>query len=426
MPKLQPDPTLATLPNGVRVVALRLPQLQSASVSVFVRSGSAHESRPLNGISHVIEHMVFKGTAERDCRSINLDAERLGAEVNAHTDKDHTAFHMRGLGRDAPAFVRMLGDIVRHASFPEDELARERQVLLHEYTEDEEDPVSEAFRLFDRACYGWHPLAQPVIGSRGNIERFSRADLVGHVARQYSGANLVVGAAGDVDPAQIVSEVEAVFGSMPAGGANLIAAPAWNGGLKSRQMPGSSQTHAVIGFSIPPLQHEDPACALAAALFGEGMSSPLLDQLRERRGLVYHAACSADVVDQGGQFVVEMSTSPTQLDECLTQLMRLLATQAEGVDAVDLERARNQLIVRRLRDSERAGRRLEAAALDLLVRGALRPPDEWAARIAAATADEVSAVFRRLLASPVAAALTGSVGRGVAARSRATLGLGEA
>jgi predicted Zn-dependent peptidase len=249
---------------------------------------------------------------------------------------------------------------------------------------------------------------------------------MGHVARQYSGANLVLGAAGDVDPARIVREAEAAFGSMPAGSANRIEAPAWIGGLKSRQMPGSSQTHAVVGYAIPPLQHEDPACALAAALFGEGMSSPLLDQLRERRGLVYHAACSADVVDQGGQFVVEMSTSPAQLDECLTQLMRLLAAQAEGVDAVDLERARNQLVVRHLRDRERAGRRLEAAALDLLVRGALRPPGEWAARLAAVSAEEVGAVFRRLLASPVAAALTGSVGRGVAARSRATLGLGDA
>ena len=423
MSDLHPDTTLATLPNGVRVVALRLPHLQSASVSVFVRSGSAHESRPLNGVSHVIEHMMFKGTATRDCRRINLDAERLGAEVNAHTDKDHTAFHMRGLGRHAVLFVRMLGDIVRNASFPEDEFERERQVLLHEYTEDDEDPVSEAFRLFDRACWGWHPLAQPVIGSRGNIERFSRADLVGHVARQYSGTNLVVGAAGHVDPDEIVREVEAAFGSMAPGAPNLIAAPTWIGGLKTRQLPGSSQTHAVVGYPIAPLQHEDPASALAAAMFGEGMNSPLLDQLRERRGLVYHAACSADVVDQGGQFVIEVSTSPEQLDECLTQLMRLLAEQAAGVDAVDLERARNQLSVRRLRDDENAGRRLETAALDLLVRGALRPPGEWAGRLAAVTADEVRSVFQRLLQAGAAAALTGSVGRGVAARSRATLGL---
>ena len=107
------DTVLATLDNGVRVVVFRLPHLATAAVSVFVRSGSQHESQRLNGISHVIEHMAFKGTRTRDCQQIILDAERLGAEVNAHTDKDHTAYHMRGLCRDAGRFVQMLGNIVQ-------------------------------------------------------------------------------------------------------------------------------------------------------------------------------------------------------------------------------------------------------------------------------------------------------------------------
>ena len=159
--------TVVRLANGVRVVVIRLPHLATAAVSVFVRTGSQHESARLNGISHVIEHMAFKGTRSRDCQQINLDAERLGAEVNAHTDKDHTAFHMRGLARDAGAFVRMLGDIVRESTFPEAELERERQVLLHEYAEDEDDAMATAFKLFDRACYGAHPAARPVIGTPG-------------------------------------------------------------------------------------------------------------------------------------------------------------------------------------------------------------------------------------------------------------------
>ena len=109
------DALLATLGNGVRVVAIPLPHLESASVSVFVHSGSAGESRKESGISHFIEHMAFKGTSSRSCQQINLDAEQLGADVNAHTDKDHTAFHMRGMARDAASFVRMLGDIVLNA-----------------------------------------------------------------------------------------------------------------------------------------------------------------------------------------------------------------------------------------------------------------------------------------------------------------------
>jgi len=126
-PSDKPGTSIATLANGVRVVLLALPGVGSASVSVFVRTGSAHEGAKLNGISHVVEHMAFKGTRTRDCQRINLDAERLGAEVNAHTDKDHTAFHMRGLAQDAPRFVRQLGDIVRESTFPDEELERRRR-----------------------------------------------------------------------------------------------------------------------------------------------------------------------------------------------------------------------------------------------------------------------------------------------------------
>src|SRR5262245_45187984 len=133
------DTVLVTLDNGVRVVVFRRPHLTTAAVSVFVRSGSQHESARQNGISHFIEHMAFKGTRSRDCQQINLDAERLGAEVNAHTDKNHTAFHIRGLAGDAGSFLQMLGDIVRGSTFPETELERERQVILHEYSEDEDD-----------------------------------------------------------------------------------------------------------------------------------------------------------------------------------------------------------------------------------------------------------------------------------------------
>ena len=122
-------PDVATLANGVRAVVFRLPHLATAAVSVFVRSGSRHERARQNGISHVIEHMAFKGTNSRDCQQVNLDAERLGADVNAHTDKDHTALHMRGLARDAGTFVGMLGDIVRRSTFREAELERARNQI---------------------------------------------------------------------------------------------------------------------------------------------------------------------------------------------------------------------------------------------------------------------------------------------------------
>ncbi len=412
----EPGTTVTTLANGVRVVVLAMPGVGSASVSVFVRTGSAHESARLNGISHVVEHMAFKGTRTRDCQRINLDAERLGAEVNAHTDKDHTAYHMRGLAAHAPRFVRMLGDIVRESTFPEEELERERRVILHEVADDEDDPLTIAFQLFDRQCFGTHPAAQPVIGRRANIERFTRDDLLGYVQRQYSGVNVVVGVAGDVEAQAMVDAAQAVFGSLPRGEPNRLTAPAWGGGVASRRLPGSSQTHLVLGYPIPSLEDDDPVGTVAAALFGEGMSSPLLDRIRERLGLAYYTACSADVLGHWGQFVVEASTAPEHLDEFCTEVRKLLRAQARGVDAVQLERARNQITVRSLRSQEQPFRRVEEAALDLLVHGRVRPRAQMLARVRRVSAKRLAQAFEQMLAQPVAAAVTGRLPRGARER----------
>lgn len=415
-PAHDPAATVTTLANGVRVVVFALPWLDSASISVFVRTGSQHERPRENGISHVVEHMAFKGTATRDCQRINLDAERLGADLNAHTDKDHTAFHLHGLAQHAARFIEMLGDIVRHGSFPADELERERQVILHELTEDEDDPVSTAYKLFDRASFGQHAAAQPVIGTRANIARFTREDLLAYVQRQYSGENLVLGVAGRVDPEAMLRAAEAAFGDMPRGQPHVVDPPVYLGGVKQRRHAGSSQSHVVLGFALPSLRADDLGGPLAAVVFGEGMSSPLLDEVRERRGLAYHAACSADLLDSCGQFVVEASTAPGQLDELLAEVARLLRAQARAVAPVDFERARNQLAVRSLRAQERPFRRLEDAAQDLFVHGRVRPRSELLARLEAATAEDVRQAFERLLAQPPAVSVVGRAPTGAAQR----------
>jgi predicted Zn-dependent peptidase len=416
-----PTCLVTALPNGVRVVVLPLPHLATACASVFVKSGSAHEPRALAGIGHVIEHMAFKGTTTRDAHRINLDAERLGAEVLAHTDKDHTAFQMRGLAEHALDFVRMLGDIVRHPTFPADELERERQVLLHEFAEVEDDPMDAAYRLFDRACFGLHPAAQPVIGTRAHVERLARADLLGYVQRQYTGANVVVGVAGAVDADAVVGAVDAAFGDMPAGAPHTLAPPAYRGDVRAKALSGSGQAHVLIGGALPPLAAGDDAGTVAAAVLGEGMSSPLLQRVREQRPLAYHATCAADVLDVSGQFVVEASTSAALLDDFVREVAALLRRHAERVDAVDLDRARHQLRVKRLRSLEAPLQRLEEAALDLFAFGRVRELGEALERLDAVDAQQVRATFERLLADGLSAVAVGSVGRAAGERLRRAL-----
>ncbi|MBL8306887.1 MAG: insulinase family protein [Rubrivivax sp.] len=414
---------LHTLPNGVRVLALPQPWRQGVNLSVFVASGSLHEPRRLNGISHVVEHMAFKGTVRRDNASINLDAERLGADVNAHTDKDHTAFHIDGLGRDLPAFVELLSDIVLHSTFPEVELERERQVIRHEFTEFDDDPATTAFNVFDRACWGWHPLAQPVIGRRANLERFTGDDLRGWVAQQYVPGRVMVAAVGGLDASAFVRAAEAGFGALRGAALPVPAPPSWLGGIKLRRLSGSSQCHVIVGHAAPPLA--DPAhhaWRLAAAVLGEGMSSPLLDRLRERRGLAYHAACSADIGPLAGQFVVEAATAPEQAVEVLDEIAALLAAHAERVSPVDLERAREQLVVRALRTPEQPVRLLETTVQEVFALGRPADPASAMARLRALTADDVRAVFRQMQAAVPAVALAGQVPAAVRLRAQALFG----
>ena len=407
------DPTITflhTLPNGVRALVIPQPWRQSVNLSVFIRAGSHHEPRRLNGISHVVEHMAFKGTATRSCQQINLDAEGLGAEVNAHTDKDHTAFHLDGLAADLHEFVPMLADIVLNSSFPAEELERERQVILHEFTEFDEDPAGMALRLFDSACYGLHPAGQPVIGNRANLKRFTRDDLQDWTAGHYSGHNVVVAVAGPVQADAFARLVEASFGAMPAGQPNAVATPVWQGGVKQRRMAGSGQCQVVLGHAAPPLH--DPAhlhWVLAAALLGEGMSSPLLDEIRERRGLAYFVACSADIGALAGQFVIEAATAPEQAEELLTEVATLLQRQAAHTDTVALARARRQLAVRALRALEQPTRRLEAAVQDVLAFGQVRDHAAWLHALHAVETAQVQAVFATMQQRTGAVALAGSV-----------------
>jgi predicted Zn-dependent peptidase len=186
--------------------------------------------------------------------------------------------------------------------------------------------------------------------------------------------------------------------------------------MRCRRIPGCNQAHVVLGFPIPGLLGKHQPAVVAAALFGEGMSSPLLDQIRERRGLVYHADCSVDVTDLCGQFVVEASTSPAHLDEYFIEVSRLLRAHAEATDPVGLERARNQIMVRGLCAREDPSQRLEIAALDLYAFGRVRSREEIMAGVAAVTPAQVREAFAQMLGAGAAVALAGKIPKGAEER----------
>ncbi|MGK6308631.1 M16 family metallopeptidase [Variovorax sp. DT-64] len=416
---------LHTLPNGVRLLAIHIPHVQSASVGVFLRVGSRDETPVTNGIGHVLEHMAFKGTTTRSVQAINLDAERLGADVNAFTGKDTTGYFMTGLGRHAEQLLRMTADIVLNSTFPDSELQRELEVIRQEAIEYEEDPQDYANELLDRAIWGDDPMGMPVIGTIGNIESFTRHDLIRHVQSHYVAENTVVAAAGNFDVEAWVALAGELFAAVPPSADRLVSrqpAPAkYIGHAMARRFTQVSQVSLNIAYPLAPVQQEELsqqrwrlAATLATNLFGGGMSAPLVDTVREQLGLAYTAHSTMDSGDVWANFVVHAVTTPDKLDALMTATGGLLRAQVTTIDPVHLERAKNQLTVSRVRAEERTYATMERAVEELFASGTVTPMGEALAMIDDIAAEEVRSVFERMLANPPALAMTG---KGASART---------
>ncbi|HSV33909.1 MAG TPA: pitrilysin family protein [Ramlibacter sp.] len=424
-------PIVKTLANGVRVLAIHLPHVQSASVGVFLRVGSRDETPANNGIGHVLEHMAFKGTATRTVQAINLDAERLGADVNAFTSKETTGYFMTGLGSHVNQFLEMTADIVLNSTFPEAELERELEVIRQEAIEYAEDPEDTSSELLDRALWGEHAMGMPVIGTVQNIEGFTRADLVAHVKAHHSGGNTVVAAAGRFDVDAFLALAERLYAGMPAFDGVVAPAPMpppYIGGAIGQRFSQVSQVFLNIAYPVVPASADEMpqqrwrlAASVAALLFGGGMSAPLTDTVRERLGLAYTAESEGEHGDVWFNFVIHAVTTPDKLEQLVTATGGLLREHARQIDPIHLERARNQLAVSRVRSSERTYATMERAVEELFVRGSITSTGDALAMIESITADEVRAVFERMLRSRPALAITGKAATNKAAKELAAL-----
>lgn len=410
-PSTAAAPRFHTLPNGVTVLAVSMPQVASASVAVFVRAGSRDESADRAGVSHFLEHMAFKGTSRRTVQEINLAAESLGADMNAYTDKDATCYYLEGLGRHTPQMLDLLADIVLESTFPANEMEREREVILQECTEYDEDPQQLSYTLLDEALWGEHPMGRPIIGTPRTIAAIARGDLVDHVGRHYVAERIVVAAAGNFDVDGFIARAANLFGGVPSAGAGGNApadAPRHVGHAKGKRLPGVSQTYINIAWPVASRGTHLHLAGLAATLFGGGMSAPLVDAVRERLGLAYSVGATADVGDVHGALVIDATTTPDKVPLFTQELSRLLAAQAATISATDLSRAKNQLSVSLVRSAERPLRLLQRCVEQLWAAGSVFQVHEAIDAVQAMEADAVRGVFEDMLAHPAATVLVGA------------------
>jgi predicted Zn-dependent peptidase len=402
----------STLANGLRVASIRLAGFRTAFVGAFVRVGSRYEPDHLNGISHFLEHMAFKGTRRRNAFGIALEAERAGAYMNAYTAKDHTAYYMLLPGENLATAVGLIADVVRESTFPREELERERNVILQEISEADDDPTDLAQDELDRCAFPQHALGRPILGHRKVIRTVRRSELTRYLRGHHTGANMVVVAAGGVDHAKFRDLAEKHFGDLERGDASTSEPAQYVGGFRHLK-DDFGQTSIAIGWPTPARSDPRfPHYELLAELAGGGMSSPLFQLLRERHGLVYAVSASAEAFEDCGLFQVSAGVSPRDVGTSLKLVSEALVALADRIEPVDLERARNQFRAHHYAQLERPRPLAEQVAQDLLFRGEVTSVAERVRRAEAARPEALRDAMRAMLAAPPALAIVGRAGRG--------------
>lgn len=402
---------VTTLANGLRIAVDTMPEVESASLGIWVACGTRHESAELNGMAHMLEHMAFKGTRTRSARAIAEDIENVGGSLNAYTGREITAYHASVLKEDVGLGLEMIADILRNSVFDPDELQRERGVILQEIGQALDTPDDLIFDRFQSTALPGQPLGRPVLGTAESVESIGRDDLFAFLARHYTASNMVLSAAGRVEHDRIVELADKHFGSVPRTPANAEApVPLAYVGGDGREVRTLEQAHLLLGCQGIGYRDADYyAMAVYATLFGGGMSSRLFQRIREDRGLVYGIHCFNAAYADGGLFGIYAGTGEDDLGELVPAVCTEFVGVADTISEAELVRARNQIKAGTLMALESSGSRCEQAARHLLIHNRPIPYEEIVAKIEAVDAAAVRRVARRLLEGDLTLAALGPI-----------------
>ncbi|MDI6870048.1 MAG: pitrilysin family protein [Bacillota bacterium] len=404
-----------TLDNGIRVVTEHLPHVRSVALGFWFGVGARHEDAGTSGLSHLIEHLMFKGTAKRSARQIAEEFDATGGQLNAYTSKEYTCYYARVLDRHLPMATEVLADMVLHSRFAPEDLEKEKGVVQEEIKMYEDSPDEMVHDLFTQAILGGHPLGRTILGTAETVSRFTREDLLTHLERHYTPDNLVVAAAGHAEHAAVVAEVECHFRDF-RGRRTAEEAPAPAASPKPvLRAKETEQVHLCLG--VEGLKRGDPrkyALFTLDVILGGGMSSRLFQELREERGLVYSTYSYHVCYRETGLFAIYAGMSPHNADEVVDLVKREFARlAAEGVGAEELRRAKEQLKGSLVLSLESTASRMSRIAKSELFDERYDTPDELVAKVDAVTAADVNALAAELLAEPrVALAAIGPWGPG--------------
>lgn len=402
-----------TLPNGLVVVTEFMPHVRSVSAGIWLRSGSRSEAPESSGISHFIEHMLFKGTSRRSAEAIAREVDSVGGMVDAFTAKEMTCFNTRVLDEHLETVFDVLADMVLNPQFPPEEIDRERSVILEEIRMVEDNPEDLVHEMFSKNFWGRHSLGRPILGTSDTVGSFTRSALLSAFRSRYAPNNLLITAAGNISHQKILDLVLPRFGACkPSPNGRDDASPSPAAELVSRSKRELEQVHICIG--VPACPMTDPrryALSLLNNLLGGGMSSRLFQNIRERQGLAYAIFSDTNLYRDSGMLSIYAGTSLETAERLIASVTQELRSLREsGATPEDLRRCKANLKGSSLLSLESTGSRMSDLARQFLYFGRYTSPEERLAAMEAVTSEEIQQLANEMFQpSRIAAAILGNL-----------------
>jgi len=390
---------VSTLSNGLRIVSESMEGLETVSLGIWVDVGARDENYNVNGVSHLLEHMAFKGTERRSAQAIAEEIEAVGGHLNAYTSREQTAYYAKVMRVDVGLAVDLLADILLNSIFDDQELARERSVVLQEIAQSQDTPDDQIFEYFQEVAYPNQPLGRSILGSAEKVAAYQRSILINYMNENYSPDRMVISAAGSVDHNSLVSMIDEKFGHLNSNKPKEREKAIYLGGEKivHRDL---EQIHFAIGFDSFSFDDPDfyPLQAFSTFL-GGGMSSRLFQEIRERRGLAYSIFTFNSAYVDGGTFGIYVGSGQDQFSELVPVLAEETLRSNCGITEDEANRARAQLKSGLLMSLESSSSRCERLARHMLIFGRPIPINEMVSELDSVSKTDIERVAQRIIGS---------------------------
>jgi predicted Zn-dependent peptidase len=408
------DVEATTLANGIRVVTEQMPHVRSVSLGIWIGTGSRRETSEENGISHFIEHMVFKGTTSRSAEDIARSVDSIGGGLDAFTAKEMVSFNTKVLDEHLPLAFDVLADLVRNPLFREEDIEKEKGVILEELKMEVDNPEYLLHEIFSSNFWKDHPLGKPILGTKDTVQKFHREMLHGYYERIYSPSNILITAAGNLKHDHIVELARRHFDELRMSGAvPPDRAPVPHARLVFRNKTSLEQTHLYMGVPSYPLPHEDRfICYVLNTLLGGGMSSRLFQNIRERLGLAYAVYSELSMYSDTGCLAIYAGTSLESARKVVDSITHEFRDLKENlVPAEELRRAKDHLKGSFMLGLESTSSRMGNLARQELYFKRFFSLDDMVESIERVTAEEVQRLAREFFDSKnIALAMLGNIG----------------